>query len=142
MKVGVFYVITNNFKTGKLFTQTIEVPKNQKSYDAYHAGYHVDFWKILSEKEGYDGAEHEFFPRGRVNYFEEYLEVLSDRCLLRHQWFKENIMKHFPATKYKFQADRKAHYSCFKCRKKKKAEVSTLDDLSTENMSMELNLIP
>lgn len=125
LSVGIFYYITDYKKPGKLYTKTVPVTSPDKTLDSYLAGYHVDLWKDIAKNIDLDYLEHEWYPRGRVNYMIDYLEVITDRCLLKNKDFISQIKEAFPFKKHKFISDRKAHYSCFKCKPRKQTESST-----------------
>lgn len=112
--VGIFYFLKDR-KDQQLISQIVPVDFLAKPFESYNAGYHVDLWHSISEKYGYPPDMHEYFPRGRVNYMIDYLEVIVDKCLLKNKKFKDQIKKDFPYKKHVFIGERKAHYSCYKC---------------------------
>lgn len=115
--VGIFYYLTTDFKTGELLYRSTNVVNPDKTQDAYSAGYHVDLWKKLQQAQSLPSVEHEYFPRGRINYMIDYLEVIADKCIINNPDFRYKVESSFPFKKYVYIKERKAHYSCHKCNK-------------------------
>lgn len=115
--IGIFYYITTDFKTGKLICNKSEVSNLTKTKDAYTSGYHVDLWSEIQPSYSLPTMDHEYYPRGRVNFMIDYLEVIADKCIINIPDFKTKLESSFLYKKYIYIKERKAHYSCYKCNK-------------------------
>jgi hypothetical protein len=111
-KVGIFFVVNSD-----LVFDAVPLEQGEQYGDTVGFIGHYDYWQALSPKisteQLFKGHAYDYFPRGRVVYFNDSssLRLYADRCMKKTDI--EKIAAAFKLPAYRLGRDE--HYQCASC---------------------------